>query len=98
MGSYRDDHDAALARAAALQDELDRTRAAGMDREREVARLQAQLAAEREKAATLAQKLGTAQPVEVRQAPADDPRYRAVVAAALLFVGVVMLLVFSQMK
>lgn len=96
MGSYRDDHEAALARASALQDELDRARAAGMDREREVARLQAQLAAEREKA----EKLGTAQPVvEVHhETPADDPRYRIVVVAALLFVGVVMLLLFSQMK
>ncbi len=42
--TYRDDHDAALARAAALEEELEREHAADAKREERIAKLEAELA------------------------------------------------------
>jgi len=83
----RDDHEAAIARADALQAELDRERARDREQDAEVARLEAELTAARERLARAEEALAKLRPRRApepppRRAPEPPPHRATAVAAA----------------
>lgn len=92
--SFRDDHDAALARAAALQAELDRARSDDSRQESRIAQLEAQLAETEARRAAAEQELARHRPPLAPSTPsAPDHQLRNWIAGALILVSLGLLVV-----